>query len=245
MARATREPKHILRRKNQARFLATVAEVAPAVLNSLRQEVLPLYQQVFRSSDTTDLDEPPPEPGTYFVPLYKETLSVEDALAEWQTEFNLGADWVRRCARNTLSLWAANPDLRENWFAGDWMYEAPLDPFADYDGDFQLVFEHAGWDPRFVTWDDAKTEIKSRFDEYLANYKARIEEWAAAKGCDFEALQIKPKHIEWTVHRYVNNQPISEIAVNETERSYPDDPTEGSIRERIRTVARLIELPPL
>ena len=194
-------------------FLEKIEDVAPEVLNSLRDDVFPHYRQPpeLLEESPTPVDEKhrPLAPelrnliaGTADPKVYDSSLQNEQlrtALSAWARRFNLGEAWVLRAATGTLAMWSLGVSYNT------WIYPAPGYFFGLTEEERQFAFAHPGWQPDILTRDQIAANTRAAFEIHLKRYLDRIEGLAAAWGLERTSEkrsrwgQDASRHFEWLV----------------------------------------------
>jgi hypothetical protein len=198
--------------QNDARnlFLIAIQEVAPEVLQWLRDQVLPLYNLK------------PLDPKLCHVSLEDAKLFLPDELwrelQAWAEKFNLREDWLLEQAIDTLAVWRVCPALTQEpieWgvYGRGGGYMLP-----ETHEDRRLKFECAGWSPTIERRDKARARIMAEFEAHLGAYLERLGQ--VAEQARFRQASEKRKrfgddeltHFKWLVSYQVRGHSHREIA---------------------------------
>jgi hypothetical protein len=195
-------------------FLARIESVAPEVLQSLHDDVLPAYAAWAEGA--------PPHYRHWttvcgFADRLRELTAdrISDALAllgapdprpvvvalrTWGERFGLLDNWIMDDALSTLHWWAMYPPKRLEWHADGWGTMVPEFP--------PLTLS---WEPTFTTW----AEFERHAHRELRRYRAEVE--AVADGYGLRPAPTKrgdvTRHFDWLVHYQVNGSSYAQIAV--------------------------------
>lgn len=221
-------------------FLAVIEEVAPEVLEALRNDVYPRYIELGPLFSPRDLNEVPGE--------------LREALEKWASQFSISAEWVLEQALATLDLWRQYPDMLE-WEPLEWgcidvgegfWTPKPPDPI----GTFKFA-----WDPAAETRARARERIQKAFAEALEEYLNRIEAFFEAHPDGWRRAiekrardQDQTRHFRWLAYYLVKGWSYAEIARAENpgaDEDYEAVLESKVIQKAVRDTAELIgiELP--
>ncbi len=170
------------------RFLDAVADVRPEVLESLRDDVLPLY-------DSWDLLGPNDVHG-----------DLRDALEKWTERFNLSFNWVAETALATLRAWfVVYPEALDE-IAGEWQHIAEGYWMLTSNDERRIIFKHAGWDPAGETRKAFEDRVTADFEKHIRSYIDRmaglIEERGMIKAPKVRSLEQFKLLALWQVGDY-------------------------------------------
>ncbi len=187
-------------------FLITVAELAPEVLRSLRDDVLP----VFEATNSAELR---PRPRPHWLLAFPDELIT--TLKAWGDCWHLDEEWIYEQALRLLGTWHRYPHFAAREPLA-WRGLA----FAAWEGPrgLPLVFEHAGWIPTETSPKAFKEAARDAFESYLRDYLADMEADVKARP-DLERTPIKPslrEHLSWLVRYQALEEEWSDITATAT-----------------------------
>ena len=184
------------------RFFLEALKVAPAVLESLKEELLPLYEEAVDPGPVATWEGPPVLTG--------EDSELERRLVDWSRRYHLNETWILGSALLTLRLWSRS--VKTGCFAVP-VEAGSRSEFAPF------RFERLAWIPRLVTRKRYTTHAQKAFKKELRAYLESIESEVRALGWKptpqkrlEKALQSRPlQHSEWLVQYQCAGWSESEI----------------------------------
>lgn len=214
--------------ESRHRFLLATQKVAPEVLETLRDRVLPVYS----AYDREDF-------------LY--------ALDEWAKKYNLNCSWVKKYAENTVRRWHKVPThlkyLR-------WALELAYFSSEPLTINLNLNFSCScpGWDPL----NEKRKEARKRIENYaikvlrenlkpdLEAYLNEMEQQSKATGAKTPQLKRARSedsllHYKWLALYKIKGQTYEEITAEWQKEN--DEFDFSTIYRGIRSAAERIELP--
>lgn len=237
-------------------FLDTVRQIAPQVLVTLRDEVLPTYREaqplVLNATPRRTLRVHGRRRGrrvnlfdsvlrSHWGPTIalsdrdfaSHTASLRDALIRWVDHFGLSAEWTLKVALATLRSWSRHPEALEQLA---WEHRRISWDAAVTGEEATFVFRHRYWDPASETWSDFWQEICAAFNEYGAFYRKKVEAIAESKGFRRAPQKRAQEHFEWLARYQMKRESLEDIS-----SSVPI--TRQAVSRAINELAGLIELP--
>ena len=172
-------------------FFEQMEDLAPEVLQTLRDEVLPHYRPP--DAWTRDPVLPPDEHAQRAWQRFQELRSgtgeraawdwalqpeeVQARLHAWASRFHLQEQWVLRAAMGTLAVWRLGVTEQV------WLYPLPTPaPPALTADERRFVFAHPGWAPELLTRDQAEHNLRLGFETSLRSYLDGIARLARERG---------------------------------------------------------------
>lgn len=207
-------------------FLARVEDVAPEVVDHLREKVLPLYQEARDNGMTWPrraswerspsfwrrlpkvAERHPDERG------YQALMPLYDVLTSWADTYHLTDEWLLEDALHTLYAWTEWPRLLEvvperfhPGGAGSMVPE--MDP---------PTLEVGPWDPTIETWAGFQDRARETFERWLRDYRTAGDAWADDLGLE-SAPEKRPRkgdplalHWEWVARYQCQGWSYAQIA---------------------------------
>lgn len=181
-------------------FLNRIRRDAPAVLETLREQVLPVYREQWSEG------------------------RVGMALHEWGSRWNLTDPWCLDLALETLREWAGWPlALRHLTWARP---PRPDRMWAGGDEPRRPTLRLPAWFPALQTFASFEAEAREAFERWVQSYREAGEEWASRHGVE-PVPDDRPGHesspalrFSWLVRFQVLGESASAIA----SAPDPDDP---------------------
>jgi hypothetical protein len=228
-------------------FLDRVRHVVPAVLESLRDDVLPLYREAWAAAPDRRQWWDPAGIGSLGRPAYPPQL--EAGLRAWAERWHLTDAWLLNDALATLHEWAGllapspaflNLPARTlpeplTWHADHWSSVEPEEPEP-------LTLR---WNPLAETW----VGFRSRADAALDDLRARGASWAAEHGFLPSPEKPAPRrtddaglHFEWLALYQCAGWPRKRIARHYGRAYHESNRTAPAISDALSETARLIGL---
>ena len=149
--------------------------VEPCVLQSLKEEIFPLYREAMRHERLFILDHPG---GHYTRHDVQEWKAVESGLIGWSNQWHLNFEWITEAVLWLVHAW--NEDVNEGreprstWALPARVYTTTQE--AD------LTFRHPGWLVGQDDRDEAAAAIREAFQTELIAYLDRLEKVAKERG---------------------------------------------------------------
>lgn len=237
-------------------FFRAIKRRAPAVLLSLKSDVLPLYIATvppeptseyvivfdldmlpenlaeMASRDMVGNDELEKEHLGLFPPLYQPHARFELALCKWGKGYHLTDEWIFSEALKTLNLWYHSRNA-DNWACESEVY-APDVEMYDHEQAFKFTFDP--WDAAIDTQAVYKKKIGEVFKARLKDYCERMKE-SHGKGKAYDSRTSK--HFRWLVDHQINGRRYEEIAQSEQDENGMDF---RLISEAINPLAKMLGL---
>jgi hypothetical protein len=211
-------------------FKEALRRTTPEVLDSLHQEVLPIYKAItpevvkqrlssrkLRPLGESGFDIDPAfeeEAGDFLLTWYevqsdtsgtKQIVQLNEGLQRWSQQFNLDAEWILDAAVQTLFTWSRHsPDQS----ALKWGRVPGLDMRFEQR---EFNFSDAGWNGEEETWKDFEDRVTRRFKKQLQEYRVDITNLAVNQGWT-ERHDFKEKqHFDWLALYQVRQTSPKEI----------------------------------
>ncbi len=167
-----------------------IRRVAPEVLERLRDDVLPCFEEARAESSPLTLrkvKQADPISDEGLVPLKR-------AFDGWANSFYLTDQWAESIAWQTLDRWIASQEARDllqiSLPSVTW-----IPPVSDADREF--TFSDPGWDPALETKKTFVTRIGDRFEERLQVYLAAVTHQFECQGWERTPEKRREDHFEW------------------------------------------------
>ena len=150
-------------------FVHAVKNLAPDVLEGLRDDVWPIF---------VDFSEHTPSKSLlgwlHFwskIDDFRFGAELRTALRGWAESYSIAVDWVLYLGFQTLSHWQAHPTAKDqlNWFFPEL---EDYEPVTSEEAKFS--FAVLGWHPTYQPWPEYEREIKDAFNTSLEKYRDRI-----------------------------------------------------------------------
>lgn len=187
---------------------------------------------------------------------YAEAKTVPDARAliekldTWSVRFNIGTDWIKDIALQTL--WHLD---RQHWPPRSRRKEEATNPWnlvVLRDGaesplkESEIKFDpplrsFEGWQMQKETWAGFEDRAKRKFEEWLRDYRADIEDSLRERGWQLPPEVRCTDHFKWLVYYQTRDWTPNRIA-----RKFTRDPSlteENKIFKGVKKAAQLIDLP--
>ena len=231
-ASSANRPKHM----GRWRFLLLIEELSPATWDSLREDVLPLYEHSVWQAEVSELGSP-------------EALECGRAIQAWHVRWRLHDEWLRPVVSWALHLWAEYGSEEPVFMA--WVqienFQALLaeDQVVDNLTTAPPSFDSEAWNPTRERWVDFQKRALDRVRQDLTNYRRKVEDqdgltkWRKKRR---RADREPDQHMKWLVRFQV---------LGESHQSIADDPLgDGNgrrvevrtVEDAIRSTAELIGL---
>jgi hypothetical protein len=231
-------------------FLARIESVAPEVLQSLHDDVLPAYvawaaatpDRNFRWSTiqgfASTLNSRPPEVVTHALAQLggADPRPLVGAMQAWASRYNLLDEWMVDDALETVRRWAMYPPSRLQWGADGWPVIEP---------DFPSLT--LTWEAGSMTW----AAFERYAHEALRRYRTEVNAVAAGYGLPRSPEMNAPRrtndpglHFEWLVRYQVQGWTHEAIAKHYRRSWDPVKRTSPSVASALRKTAKLIGLTP-
>ena len=217
------------REKEERRlFLEKVADDAPEVLESLRDQVLPHFPKAPSVYEAIRWWERPVELST-------DAARWEQELIAWAKKFHLAEPWVLDAACLTMAGW--------HWFG----YSPKWWPISEArKAGLPMRFEHPGWHPWQDRAEAGKTiaaAFKAALEQYL-NGEAEARDWIETP----ERREIE-KHLEmlvrWQCQKWTYRQIAQEYSYGKTTKTKKGDKDHtgiSGVSKALDSTAKLIGL---
>jgi hypothetical protein len=172
-------------------FLSRIERVAPEVLRTLHDEVLPVYRaERAREAPNGVADSP----------------GLADTLDGWARQWHLTDDWLMQDALHTMDWWVRAPQstARLQWHPDGWgsMVHEP-EPLT------------LSWQPTLIRWDEFERHAR----EAMSRYRAEVDAWARERGLERAPEKNAPRrsrdpgaHFEWLIRYQVQGWTHAKIA---------------------------------
>lgn len=195
-------------------------EIAPQILESLWEEVFPIYK----------LNIKPTETVTWDGPLEATADELEIALVKWASRWNLLAFWILNSALQTMGLWHRRGHFVEFFWT----------PAAVGVGLTTWKLELIDWDPLQMTRKAWEGMLRSKFEALLEERGDSIDGRAKAS---FEETPLKYamkgedpwRHFDWLIRCRVLGESASQVG-----EDYPVK--ERAIRAAVRKLSSELDL---
>ncbi|MDA1349878.1 MAG: hypothetical protein O3A47_13600 [Chloroflexi bacterium] len=228
-------------------FLYFIEELSPETWDTLREDVLPLYER-FNSRANSYAYAFASEEGKAEIVAQRAT-EYAVAMQKWQERWNFHDDWLIEESAMVLHLWATYGYDESLFVMG--VIQRNLDSLKAENetvealGISPFTVGADAWNPTRERWFDYQKRTLEQVKEALADYRSGIEElpslakWTKKRP---RADRGAEQHLKWLVRFQVLGEPQQDIA---------DDPTgdgEGrrvevrSVQDAIRITADLIGL---
>jgi hypothetical protein len=240
----------------RAKFFRAIKRRAPAVLSSLKSDVLPLYTATvspepiseyiiafdlamlpenlaeMASRDMVGNEKLEKEHLGFFPPLYQANARFELALCKWGKCYHLTDEWIFSEALKTLNLWYYDRNA-DSWACESEAY-APDVEMYDHEQAFNFTFDP--WDAAIDTQASYKKKVSEEFTARLKDYCERMKE-SHGKGKAYDSRSHK--HFRWLVEHQINGRRYEEIAQSEQDENGMDF---RRISEAINPLAKMLGL---
>jgi hypothetical protein len=218
-------------------FFHAIKKIAPEVLSSLAQDVLPVYLKLYRHNekrkqhylmewkylDISQLDDRS-KAGAL--------LDLRRALYQWSNKFLLKDEWCRDAALQTLNVWACSAKRSNTGL--DWAYKPEgAKVIAD---ELPFTFEYPEWDFNTDSWDSYKKRAMEAIKSDLMRYRDRMIRRASDSGRKPFTEKREALHFEMLAGYHIQGWTQGEIAAK---YKYKDG---SSIAHIIPKLARRIGL---
>lgn len=206
-------------------FLCAIESEAPEVLETLLNDVFPVYAAICDQKPLFWRVCPP---------------EVKMALANWGKRFNLDFVWIYEHALDTMELWKLCPVITENRPLNWPVFNLWPAWFSPGGGVFSF---NTFWDPVEEGRKEVIRRIQKEFEEQLQVFMDETE--AQYKTAGWIKTKVKRKrisedpllHFRWAVRRIVQRWKYSEIL----EFYHPEgDITEDAVKHAVKDVLNLI-----
>ena len=167
------------------RFFLEAVKVAPAVLESLKEELLPLYEEAVDQDRVATWEGPPVLTG--------EDSELERRLVDWSRRYHLNESWILDSALLTLRFFSRGVKTKYFVVPAQFRSHPEFPP---------LQFEEPAWIPDLHTKKQYMTRARSNFEKELQDYVQSIEAKLRALGWKKTPQKrlAKPlQHFEWLV----------------------------------------------
>jgi len=169
------------------RLMARVQMVYPRMLEELRDDVFPLFEDYVRTLPGGWLDYP-----TRFE---REHEALRARITTWASRFHAdGEEWITEAALRTLDLWlrsqTALAELR-------WHPDTPAESLMNYTRNFE--FKEARWEPEIVTWAQYRHDLRKKFEIALHTYQKEVEKKARELGRERVRVSYSEKNLDWFI----------------------------------------------
>jgi hypothetical protein len=193
----------------QQAFFEAMQRTVPAVTNSLRDNVLPIYCRAADSELGTATS------GALLWSsakkrlrwqvlavctdiIYPNLIPLRDGLRRWAKHWNMeDVDWFLDRALFVLSNWHSTPET----LALDLFPEAnvALGRGELTESERHFRFEHEGWTPDWEHWPDFEHKVCIQFEAELSLYRKRIGKMALDRGYKRVPKRSEPTHFDCLV----------------------------------------------
>ena len=179
-------------------FLEAVVKVEPAVLQSLEDELLSLYEESVGPDEQVTWDGPPTSTES--------ASTLEGRLIEWSHRYHLNESWVLDSALCTLRHWSRGRATRH--------FLVPLErgPQTEQPA---FRFEEPAWNPYLIRRSTYLAQARRNFRRRLRDYVDAIEKDLRGKGwrrTPQKRLSDPLRHFEMLAHYQCQEWSHSEIA---------------------------------
>ena len=252
------------------RFMQMTADLAPQVLGTLHDDVLPLPVPPEHATNPVLARDMGGETAVATLP--PELQALRSKLDAWADSHRLNVPWIRAAAALQLVWWRQHPEqLAMDLFSiradvAIAVYKArkqgmqpavqprgllwsnlSLTACGSDDGhDFAVpvfAFEHEGWDPMWTTRKDATAAIEAAFREELRVHLDVMEAAASAAGFERQKKYGNLRqHLEWLVRYQCNGESYSGIARTVAPIAAKETPR-MTVSKPVRELAEVLELP--
>lgn len=221
----------------RAEFFRAIKCRAPAVLSSLKSDVLPLFiatvspEHVSEHDILFDLAMLPEDLAELasrdmvgnerlekehlglFPPLCQPKARFELALVKWAKCYHLSEEWIYSEALKTLNLWYHSDNANADWACESEAY-APDVEMYDHEEAFTFTFDP--WDAAIDTQAAYKKKAVEALKASLENYCERLKR---LRGDGKAFVNRNSEHFKWLVEHQVNGRRYEEIAQMEQDKN--------------------------
>lgn len=234
------ERDEVLQARYQWLFLLRTSEIAPEVLEDLRQSVLPEWQSLLRQLAETgarqlDADHASETRASIAgrPELSMEQETIAQSLQSWGKRHNLSDRWIIKTALSTLQHWNRIVPVRPNQ---PHRLEWKLPPVTYYSPLQAQPFTFEGWDPGSHPWKDYSQRLLEELKQYRIGVEKTLEGWKKPRKLELD-------HFDWLVRYQVLG--LSYLKISRFHNLENDlDPESGKKRVKagIRDKAERIDL---
>lgn len=157
------------------RFLAAVSVVEPGVLESLKEETLPLYREAMRHHRRFIIEHPNQR---YHRPDVSEWKELDDRLLVWADRWHLAFRWIGEALLSLMHAWnediIAGREPRATWALPRRVYTTTEEA--------EFVFRHEGWSVGQGDRDQVAAAIRTAFEAEFNAHLDRLEQLAKERG---------------------------------------------------------------
>jgi hypothetical protein len=188
-------------------FLLALQRQVPEIFERLRSDVLPVFARLakpgyWKASRSFSMRQSRCDPDGELTPV----------LMEWARRFNLdGEIWVLEGALQTLSIWNAFPDCRENLDIQGFRTLVCV-PGLISDQEHAFHFEDEGWDPTLISFLGWRVQVQERFEKAIQRYRHQMQALVKKRGGVPAALKYSEEHFDWLALYHCANATLDSIA---------------------------------
>lgn len=225
-------------------FRESIRSVYPAFLESLDQEIFPLFCTLVAGLRDQSVVLTEPESRKLILPIthglgHPRFETLRKPLLDWARGFNIENEgWFIKDLLRTMYYWAKYPRFRQNRHFDSGISGGQV-PLSAAEGEFTLI--DPGWVPTKEKWQDFSTRLSESFQHALKAYEDRVRYLVESRGYTRVPRKDTIEHFDWLVLWQIAGYNQARIADCHSKRSGKafDD---TRIRQGIEEAARLVGL---